>query len=239
MANGLMIEREAPLPGVAELRVHGDVDLGGGKRLERELEALMADGRSVLVNLEGCTFLDSSGLSALLRTARQTPLRGASPSTARRRERSARSSRSFAPTRCSTCTPTATRRWRPWPADGPRERASWHGIVAGPRGQAGHGPWSRPAGRHGRMAVRTRPPSNTSPGLIDALRDINPRVDVADFDHHGYGRIEATEDGLTCDLVRMATIKSRTSKKVAPISYDVKRRQTSIRGVNGPPPKQS
>lgn len=144
MANGLMIEREAPLPGVAELRVHGDVDLGGGKRLERELEALMADGRSVLVNLEGCTFLDSSGLSALLRTARQTPLRGASP-----------------------------------------------------------------------------------------------RVDVADFDHHGYGRIEATRDGLTCDLVRMATIKSRTSKKVAPISYDVKRGQTSIKGVNGPPPKQS
>lgn len=73
MSGGLTIERDEPAPGVTELRVRGDVDLGGGKRLERELEALMADGRSVLVNLGGCTFLDSSGLSALISTARQAP----------------------------------------------------------------------------------------------------------------------------------------------------------------------
>lgn len=75
----------------------------------------------------------------------------------------------------------------------------------------------------------------TPPALIDALRGINPWVDAADFDHHGYGRIEARKDGLKCDLVRMATIKSRSGSKLAPFSYDVKRGQTSVKGVNGPP----
>lgn len=75
----------------------------------------------------------------------------------------------------------------------------------------------------------------TAPSLIDALRGINPWVDVADFDHHGYGRIEARKDGLTCDLVRMATIKKRTTATVpGGLTYRVKRGQTSIKGVNGP-----
>jgi alkaline phosphatase D len=79
----------------------------------------------------------------------------------------------------------------------------------------------------------------TAPSLINALRDINPWVDVADFDHHGYGLIEARTDGLRCDLVRMSTIKKKTAAK-APITgfrYDIKRGQTSIKGVNGPPAK--
>jgi alkaline phosphatase D len=75
----------------------------------------------------------------------------------------------------------------------------------------------------------------TAPALIDALRQINPWVDAADFDHHGYGRIEARKDGLTCDLVRMATIKKRsTAKAPGSLSYDVKRGQVSVKGVNGP-----
>ena len=75
----------------------------------------------------------------------------------------------------------------------------------------------------------------TAPSLIDALRGINPWVDAADFDHHGYGRIEARKDGLTCDLVRMATIKKRTTATVpGGLTYRVKRGQTSIKGVNGP-----
>lgn len=77
----------------------------------------------------------------------------------------------------------------------------------------------------------------TDPALIDALRGINPWVDVADFDHHGYGRIEARKDGLTCTLVRMPTIKSRTSKPLSADgwTYEVGRGQKSIKGVNGPP----
>lgn len=73
MTSGLRTEQGEPLPGVVELRVHGAVDLGSGKRLEREIEALVAGGARVMVNLGGCTFLDSSGLSALIRTARQSP----------------------------------------------------------------------------------------------------------------------------------------------------------------------
>ena len=77
----------------------------------------------------------------------------------------------------------------------------------------------------------------TDPGLINALRGINPWVDQADFDHHGYGRIEARKDGLTCDFVRMQTIKRKSTAKLPTtgFSYDVKRGQTSIKGVNGPP----
>ncbi len=75
----------------------------------------------------------------------------------------------------------------------------------------------------------------TPPALIDALRGINPWVDAADFDHHGYGRIVATKDELKCDLVRMATIKKRSGVKIAPLSYTVKRGQTSVKGQNGPP----
>ncbi len=73
MAAGPSIERDEPVPGVVELRVGGDVDLGGGKRLERALDAEIAGGARVLVNLADCGFLDSSGLSALIRIARAAP----------------------------------------------------------------------------------------------------------------------------------------------------------------------
>lgn len=73
MPDRLIIERDEPLPGVTELRVHGEVDLGGGGSLRRALEDLVAEGGRVVVNLCGCTFLDSSGLNALIRTARSAP----------------------------------------------------------------------------------------------------------------------------------------------------------------------
>ena len=76
---------------------------------------------------------------------------------------------------------------------------------------------------------------STSPALIDALRGINPWIDFADTDHHGYGRIEATTAGLRCDLVRMKTIKQRTKERIAPITYRLDRGQTSVKGQNGPP----
>ncbi|MDQ3632850.1 MAG: STAS domain-containing protein [Actinomycetota bacterium] len=67
------IEVHHPLPGVTELRVEGEVDLDSGKRLARELEAVVAANGPVVVNLCDCTFLDSSGLSALIRSARRVP----------------------------------------------------------------------------------------------------------------------------------------------------------------------
>jgi alkaline phosphatase D len=79
---------------------------------------------------------------------------------------------------------------------------------------------------------------NTSPELISALRDINPWVDQADFDHHGYGVIEASGQGLKSRFVRLKTIKRRSRAKLPSTGfvYDVDRGQTSIKGVNGPPP---
>ena len=78
---------------------------------------------------------------------------------------------------------------------------------------------------------------NTSPDLINTLRGINPWVDQADFDHHGYGLIEARRNGLTSKFVRMQTIKKRTRAKEPETGfvYELERGQKSIKGVNGPP----
>jgi alkaline phosphatase D len=79
----------------------------------------------------------------------------------------------------------------------------------------------------------------TDPGIINALRGINTWVDNADFDHHGYGVIEASKKGLRSEFVRMKTIKSRTKAKLPSkgFVYNVKRGQTTIKGVNGPKPE--
>src|SRR5690606_24257083 len=37
----------------------------------------------------------------------------------------------------------------------------------------------------------------TPPVIIETLRGINPHVDNADFDHHGYGSVTARRNGLT------------------------------------------
>jgi alkaline phosphatase D len=77
---------------------------------------------------------------------------------------------------------------------------------------------------------------NTPAALINTLRAINPWVDVADFDHHGYGSVTATQQGFECELVRCQTIKQKTTALLpsAGFKYAVKRGQTSIKGVNGP-----
>jgi alkaline phosphatase D len=77
---------------------------------------------------------------------------------------------------------------------------------------------------------------STPPALVDALRGINPWVDQADFDHHGYGVLEARPDGLDCNLVRMQTIKRKTTAVVPgnTFNYKISRGQTSIKGQHGP-----
>ncbi|MCW3013197.1 MAG: hypothetical protein JWO02_289 [Solirubrobacterales bacterium] len=80
---------------------------------------------------------------------------------------------------------------------------------------------------------------NTPTGIIDALRTVNPWVDQADFDHHGFGEVKADASGLRCELVRLETIKKKSTKVLASdqYTYDVKRGQASIKGVHGPPAK--
>ena len=76
----------------------------------------------------------------------------------------------------------------------------------------------------------------TAPALIDALRSINPQVDNADFDHHGFGSVTASGSGLTCEMVRMDTIKKKSTKKLpsADWTYRVTPGSPSIKGQHGP-----
>jgi alkaline phosphatase D len=66
---------------------------------------------------------------------------------------------------------------------------------------------------------------------------INPWVDQADFDHHGYARVQASRTAFECTLKRAETIKRRTRAQLATngYRYRLERGQKSIKGVNGPP----
>ena len=77
---------------------------------------------------------------------------------------------------------------------------------------------------------------HTDPNVISVLRQVNPWVDQADFDHHGYGRVTASQQGFDCELVRLETIKRKTTAKLPSTGYrwQVARGQSSIKGVNGP-----
>jgi alkaline phosphatase D len=77
----------------------------------------------------------------------------------------------------------------------------------------------------------------TPPAIIDALRGANPWVDQADFDHHGYGLVEATDKRFDVTLKRVQTIKKKSTATLPATGfrYTVTRGQTSIKGVNGPP----
>ena len=78
---------------------------------------------------------------------------------------------------------------------------------------------------------------NTPQAIIDTLRGLNPWVDQADFDHHGYGLVEASTDKLDVSFKRLQTIKrrSRATLPSTGYTYSVARGQKSIKGVNGPP----
>ena len=78
---------------------------------------------------------------------------------------------------------------------------------------------------------------HTDPAIINALRSVNPWIDQADFDHHGYGLVKATGSHFDCTFKRLATIKHRSRETLTSdgYSYRLARGQKSIKGVNGPP----
>jgi alkaline phosphatase D len=71
---------------------------------------------------------------------------------------------------------------------------------------------------------------NTAPEIINALVGLNPWVDYADFDHHGYVVVEATRTQLTAKLRRIDTIKKRSAKRLPDVSYTIARGDTSLKG---------
>ena len=92
----------------------------------------------------------------------------------------------------------------------------------------------RPAGAGGGVVIKGNDKNpHTDPSIIEALKGINPWVDQADFDHHGYGKVVATKDAFDCELVRMQTIKKKSTAKLPStgMHYRVARGQQSIKGT--------
>jgi anti-anti-sigma factor len=67
--NALTIATEL-VNGSALLRVVGDVDLSSADHLRDELDAALRQFRLVVVDVAGMSFIDSSGLNALVRARR-------------------------------------------------------------------------------------------------------------------------------------------------------------------------
>jgi alkaline phosphatase D len=70
----------------------------------------------------------------------------------------------------------------------------------------------------------------TPESIIDLLRSQNPWAVDAEFDHHGYGLVEATQQGLSCVLRRVDTVKRRTKKALPDkrFSYRITRGHPSL-----------
>ena len=62
--------------------------------------------------------------------------------------------------------------------------------------------------------VATTPFPRTGKAIYDILLSANPWLTNGDVDHHGYGRIKADGAGFGCDLVRMKTVKKKSTEKM-------------------------
>src|SRR3954468_347802 len=63
--------RSSHTEGTAHLELRGELDIGTAAKLDEAVDRALEDGcREVVLDLSGTTFLDSSGLGALIRAAR-------------------------------------------------------------------------------------------------------------------------------------------------------------------------
>jgi anti-sigma B factor antagonist len=63
--------RSTDAEGAARLELVGELDIGTGAQLDDAVARVLEDGcRHLVIDLAGTTFLDSSGLGALIRAAR-------------------------------------------------------------------------------------------------------------------------------------------------------------------------
>ena len=61
----------AELDGVRVVTVRGELDLSTAPDLEAQLEAALAAGESVMIDLTECEFIDSTGIALIVRTWQQ------------------------------------------------------------------------------------------------------------------------------------------------------------------------
>jgi anti-anti-sigma factor len=73
MAGGriLQIAESSVGPGRCELRIEGELDLWSVERLQAVLQRASRDNEAVIVGLEGCEFVDSTGIALFLQIQRQ------------------------------------------------------------------------------------------------------------------------------------------------------------------------
>ena len=70
--------RSSRSEGTARLELHGELDIGTAPQLEEAVEQALDDGcRELVLDLAPTTLLDSSGLGALVRAAREVDARKA------------------------------------------------------------------------------------------------------------------------------------------------------------------
>src|SRR5919202_3930066 len=70
--------RSSQSEGTARIELHGELDIGTAPKLDEAVERALDDGcREVVLDLGPTTLLDSSGLGALLRAAREVDARRA------------------------------------------------------------------------------------------------------------------------------------------------------------------
>jgi anti-sigma B factor antagonist len=70
--------RSSRTEGTARLELHGELDIGTAPKLDEAVEQALDDGcREVVLDLGPTTLLDSSGLGALVRAAREVDARKA------------------------------------------------------------------------------------------------------------------------------------------------------------------
>lgn len=73
MAGGqiLQIAEQSLGPDRCELRLEGELDLWSVERLQAVLQRVARDNRAIVVGLEGCRFVDSTGIALFLQVRRK------------------------------------------------------------------------------------------------------------------------------------------------------------------------
>lgn len=78
MAGGqiLQIAEQSIGPERCELRLEGELDLWSVERLQAALQRVARDNKAIVVGLEDCKFVDSSGIALFLQIRRQLEEQG-------------------------------------------------------------------------------------------------------------------------------------------------------------------
>jgi anti-sigma B factor antagonist len=72
----LQIAERSVGPQRVELRLEGELDLWSSERLQAVLQRVARDNKAIVVGLEGCDFVDSTGIALFLQARRQLESEG-------------------------------------------------------------------------------------------------------------------------------------------------------------------